>query len=63
MGTSMSQWHFDLGSFWIGYVAMGVWIIGVRLFIRVFMTKPRSMKQVAGDNSTQGCQVKGDSDE
>ena len=46
-------WHFDFWSFWFGFVAMGVWLLGAYSFIRVFMTKPRSMKQVSGDNSTQ----------
>lgn len=41
------------------------WMLGTWALISVFRTKPRTMKQVAGDSSTQvqvGCQTKGDSD-
>jgi hypothetical protein len=36
-----------------GAAATGCWILGITVLIRAFQRKPRSMKQVAGDNSTQ----------
>lgn len=43
-GCPVVIWNFVTG-----FAAVGAWVIGVYSFIRVFMTKPRSMKQVDGE--------------
>lgn len=43
----------------LGFVAGALWALGVILILTWVRSKPRSMKQVAGDNSTQ-IQVNGD---
>lgn len=47
-------WHFDLGSYLIGFLFTCIWAIGVLLVLRVWGILPRrSFKQVAGNNSVQ----------